>query len=182
MLVIPDIKLKKEKKKKTTVCFKVFNVFRSMCCEVIWNLKFFLSNCTAPIYCNVIKNSYCEFLSQFALSPRISASHLCNGISCELHEFGSYSPFISCTSRCLSQSGCLCPLVFPSCERGAAALWQNTLLSWSIPSGPCGFSVLCRAEPHSLVLTAWLHHLQPCPRDLVLISLTADLMWISPQV
>lgn len=85
MLVIPDIKLKKgKKKKKTTVCFKVFNVFRSMCCEVIWNLKFFLSNCTAPIYCNVIKNSYCEFLSQFALSPRISASHLCNGISCEL--------------------------------------------------------------------------------------------------
>lgn len=35
---------------------------------MLWgDLEFviFLSNCTAPIYCNVIKNSYCEFLSQF---------------------------------------------------------------------------------------------------------------------
>lgn len=38
---MPDIKLKNGKKKKTTVCFKIFNVFRSMCCEVIWNLSFF---------------------------------------------------------------------------------------------------------------------------------------------
>lgn len=104
MLVVPDTKFKKKKKKKTTVCFKIFNVFRSMCCEVIWNLSFFLSNCTAPIYCNVIKKiiGIVNFCPCLLFSPRISVHHLCDGVTHELHVFDDCFQFISCTSHCLS--------------------------------------------------------------------------------
>lgn len=132
---------------------------------MLWgDLEFviFLSNCTAPIYCNVIKNSYCEFLSQFAFSlPRISVPHLCNGVSHELHVWQWFSVFlvlVACHRAVVFAHCCSLPL-----RGGAAALWQNALSYWSISSGPCCFCIPCWAEPHfrqgctsrSLVRPAW---------------------------
>lgn len=90
-----------------------------MCCEVIWNLSIFLSNCTAPIYCNVIKNSYCECLSQFPfpLQEFQVTEHPTNSmcLAVILHSFLYF-----CWS-CLSQS---CHTCHPWC----LCLWEGQLL------------------------------------------------------
>lgn len=153
---------------------------------MLWgDLEFviFLSNCTAPIYCNVIKNSYCELLSRFAFSlPRISAPHLCNRVSHESHVFGGCSQFISCASQCVSSlSCCLCPWVFPSSEKGC----RNALLYWSTSGPSCSCilrsarsGALPRVRPvllaHGCVLLG-LSRFQSRPRDLVFISLNSRL-------
>jgi len=127
MLVIPDIKLKKKRKKKnkTTVCFKIFNVFRSMCCEVIWNLSFFCQNCTAPIYCNVIKNSYCEFLSEFAFSlPGISMPPLCSRYPLACVSLAVLSLCLALLTACPKAVGCARWLSLPL--RGGAAARHRT--------------------------------------------------------
>lgn len=89
---------------------------------MLWgDLEFviFLSNCTAPIYCNVIKNSYCEHLSQFPspLQEFQVTEHPTNsvGLAVVLH---SFLCFYWC---CLSQSCSPCP---PWCP----CLWEGRLL------------------------------------------------------
>lgn len=88
---------------------------------MLWgDLEFviFLSNCTAPIYCNVIKNSYCECLSQFPF-------HL-EGFQVTEHPTNSMCLAVVLHSLlyicwcCLSQSCCPCPAWCP-------CLWEGRL-------------------------------------------------------
>lgn len=88
---------------------------------MLWgDLEFviFLSNCTAPIYCNVIKNSYCERLSQFPSPQEFQVTEHPTNSLCLAVVLHSFLYFCWC---CLSQSCCPCP---PWCP----CLWEGQLL------------------------------------------------------
>lgn len=127
-----------------------------MCCEVIWNLSFFLSNCTAPIYCNVIKNSYCECLSQFPLQEFQVTEHPTNSM-CLAVVLHSFLYFCWC---CLSQNSYPCPPWCPCLSEGQLLTAGGSAeeLSW------CGksFSHQCGGRNWSTCIssqgTAFCHH------------------------